>query len=39
MKKQIHKKYNAAFKAEVVREILKEEKSLSQISSIMLPKN
>ena len=33
MKKQIHKKYNAAFKAEVVREILKEEKSLSQISS------
>jgi transposase-like protein len=33
MKKQIHKKYNAEFKAEVVREILKEEKSLSQISS------
>lgn len=33
MKKQTHKKYSAAFKAEVVREILKEEKILSQISS------
>lgn len=33
MKKQSHKKYSAAFKAEVVKEILKEEKSLSQISS------
>jgi transposase len=31
MKKQ--KEYSASFKAEVVKEILKEEKSLSQISS------
>lgn len=33
MKKQTYTKYSAAFKAEVVKEILKEEKSLSQISS------
>ncbi len=33
MKKQSHAKYSAAFKAEIVKEILKEEKSLSQISS------
>jgi len=33
MKKQKYTKYSAAFKAEVVKEILKEEKSMSQISS------